>query len=54
MPYESPILAKLTPEEAKLKLVCAESSGNQAAKDFLDKILPDSIPVKKSAMKKPA
>lgn len=46
-PYERPILAKRTPEEAKLKLARGASKGNQVAKDFLDKMFPDSIPVKK-------
>ena len=53
-PYERPILTKLTPEEAKLRLVSRASNGDKAVKDFLDKMFPDSIPVKKSAMKQPA
>jgi hypothetical protein len=39
-PYERPTLTKLTPAQAQLKLVRAVSSGNKAAKDFLDKQFP--------------
>jgi len=47
--YEKPTLTKLTPEEAKLKLVSRASRGDQGAKDFLKKMFPDSVPEKKSA-----
>jgi len=47
--YEKPTLTRLTPEQAKLKLVCRASKGDQGAKDFLERTFPDSVPKKKSA-----
>jgi hypothetical protein len=48
-PYEKPTVTKLTPEQAKLKLVSLASRGDQGAKDFLDKMFPASVPTTKSA-----
>ena len=39
--YERPTLTKLTPEEARLKLLRHASAGDQAAIDFLNKMFPD-------------
>ena len=40
--YERPTLTKLTPEEARLKLLRHARAGDQAAIDFLNKMFPDN------------
>jgi len=40
--YEPPVLRKLTPEQAKLKLLGHLSLGDQGAKDLLDLLYPES------------
>jgi hypothetical protein len=40
--YDTPTLTELTREQAKLKLVAFASNGDQRAKDFLDKMFPDT------------
>jgi hypothetical protein len=39
--YENPTLMKLTPEQAKLKLLGAANMGDQGAKELLEKMFPD-------------
>jgi hypothetical protein len=45
--YKRPTLTKLTPEQAKLKLISLASGGDHGAKDFLKKTFPPDA--KKSA-----
>jgi hypothetical protein len=40
-PYEKPTVTKLTPEEAKFKLIDLASRGSQGAKDLLEMIFAD-------------
>lgn len=40
-PYQKPALKKLTPEQAKLKVVGRASRGDQGAKQVLDTMFPD-------------
>ena len=40
--YDTPTLTELTREQAKLKLVAFTSNGDQRAKDFLNKVFPDT------------
>jgi len=40
-PYEKPTATKLTPEEAKLKLVDHARRGDQGAKDILEILFPE-------------
>ncbi len=40
-PYEKPALTKLTPEQAKLKVVGRASKGDQGAKQVLDTMHTD-------------
>ena len=40
--YDTPTLTELTREQAKLKLVTFASQGDQKAKDFLNKMFPDT------------
>jgi hypothetical protein len=47
--YEKPTATRLTPEQAKLRLSSRASRGDHCAKDFLDKMFPDSVQKKKSA-----
>jgi hypothetical protein len=50
-PYERPTVTKLTPEQAKLKLLGHASMGNQGAKDLLELMFPD-VPSKDSKAEK--
>lgn len=43
-PYEKPTVTKLTPEQAKLKLLGAASRGDQGAKDLLEMIFREVPP----------
>lgn len=47
-PYVKPTITKLTPEQARLKLLGAASEGDEGAKDLLKLMFPDAPP-KKSA-----
>ena len=47
-PYEKPTVTKLTPEQAKLKLLGAATEGDEGAKDLLKLMFP-KVPPKKSA-----
>jgi hypothetical protein len=49
--YERPTVTKLTPEQAKLKLLGHASTGSQGAKDLLELMFPDA-PSKDSKAKK--
>lgn len=40
-PYGKPTVTKLTPEEAKLKLVHLANRGDEAAKELLEKMFPE-------------
>jgi hypothetical protein len=40
-PYEKPTVTKLTPEEAKFKLIDHASRGDQGAKDMLEMMFPE-------------
>ena len=40
-PYEKPTVTKLTPEEAKLKLVHLAGKGDEQAKEMLQRIFPE-------------
>jgi hypothetical protein len=40
-PYEKPTVTKLTPEEAKAKLLDAANRGDQGAKDLLEMMSPE-------------
>ena len=40
-PYEKPIVTKLAPEEAKLKLVNLAKLGDQSAKEMLEMMFPE-------------
>jgi len=40
-PYEKPTATKLTPEQAKLKLLDAANRGDQGAKDLLEMMSPE-------------
>ena len=40
-PYEKPTVTKLTPEEAKLKLVHLAGKGDEQAKDMLERMFPE-------------
>lgn len=40
-PYEKPTATRLTPEQAKLKLIDLASKGDQAAKDMLEALFPE-------------
>jgi hypothetical protein len=40
-PYEEPTATKLTPKEAKLKLIEHASRGDQGAKDLLEMMFPE-------------
>ena len=53
-PYVKPTATKITPEQAKLKLLGFASTGDQGAKELLEMMFPetpqkDSIGKKKSA-----
>ena len=39
-PYEKPAVAKLTPEQAKLKFIGDASNGDERAKDCLEEMFP--------------
>jgi hypothetical protein len=41
-PYEKPTVTKLTPEEARAKLLDAADKGDQGAKEFLEMISPEA------------
>ena len=41
-PYEKPTATKLTPEQAKLKLLDAANRGDQGAKDLLEMMSPEA------------
>jgi hypothetical protein len=41
-PYVKPTAAKLTPEQAKLKLLGHASTGDQGAKDLLEMMFPET------------
>lgn len=47
-PYEKPTVTKLTPEQARLKLLGAVSDRDEVAKDLLERMFPEASP-KKSA-----
>jgi len=40
-PYEKPAVAKLTPEEAKLKLIALANRGDEQAKEMLVMMFPE-------------
>ena len=40
-PYEKPAVTKLTPEEAKLKLIALASHGDEPAKEMLVMMFPE-------------
>jgi hypothetical protein len=40
-PYEKPSITKLSPEQAKLKLLERARGGNQAAKELLELMFPE-------------
>ena len=40
-PYEKPTAAKLSPEEAKLKLIALASHGDEPAKEMLVMMFPE-------------
>jgi len=40
-PYETPTATKLTPEEAKLKLIEHASQGDEGVKDLLEMMFPE-------------
>jgi hypothetical protein len=50
-PYEKPTVTKLTPEQAKLKLLGHASAGDQGAKDLLELMFRDA-PTKGSKAKR--
>jgi hypothetical protein len=50
-PYERSTVTKLTPEQAKLKLLGQASMGNQGAKELLELMFPD-VPSKDSKAEK--
>lgn len=50
-PYEKPTATKLTPEQAKLKLLGHASTGHEGAKDLLEMMFPE-VPPKDSKEKK--
>jgi hypothetical protein len=52
-PYEKPTVTKLTPEEAKLKLIAFASHGDEPAKEMLVMLFPEEAR-KLSSKKKPA
>lgn len=53
-PYEKPTVTKLTPEQAKLKLLDHAIMGDQGAKDLLELMFPDELPKESKAREKSA
>jgi len=52
--YEKPTATKLTPEQAKLKLLGHASMGDQGAKDLLEMMFPETIEKDSKSKKKSA
>jgi hypothetical protein len=52
-PFEKPTVTKMTPEEAKLKLLDLAKKGDNGAKEMLEMMLPEDAK-KLSSRKKPA
>jgi hypothetical protein len=40
-PYKKPAATKITPEEAKLKLLDSAKKGDQGAREMLQKLFPE-------------
>ena len=53
-PYEKPTAKKLTPEQAKLKLLGYATMGDQGAKDLLEKMFAEAAPKDSKSQKKSA
>jgi hypothetical protein len=52
--YEKPAVTKLTPEQAKLKLLGHASMGDQGAKDLLEMMFPETAQKDSKSKKKSA
>jgi hypothetical protein len=50
-PYEKPTATRLTPEQAKLKLLRHASTGDEGARDLLEMMSPE-VPTQNSKAKK--